>query len=564
MGDEDLQAQIEKLKDENVKLRDVLTLAGHDMPAEGPEGVKGAADRLVTLMTEGGQLLKEREVLQVEHAHLSAVAIETAQEDPDLERLVGLLAEVEALNEERAQLLGGAPVPMEDDMLDALAMLRPLLGQTNALLADRENLVGERKELLRVAEAAGLASDGLIVGSDDSDMEMQLLSAVKGVVKENDSLKGEISKLRNDNNRLKSGVYEALTASKIDFPEMPILKSLEPVPRAKPLQPPVSPFPPAPQQLVAFSPQATKKSVAASLEPTTVAAEEIAVLKAENARLRAAAEQQLQAAAPAAQTESAPAPIAPAAPEPAPPAAPEPTPPADAEPAAPAAPAPPAAPEPAAPAPVAPAAPEPVAPAVPIFSEQQKSAAPSPMEEELPPLEDIPGIPMAAPAEDPALQGEVKQTLETILKAPPKIEAPEETNAEIDAAADAPLKLKSPKPSPEEILKKAGIPLDPAAMLRTLLAPPSTKRLEEAILPVRTATLPEEDPEQLAIERQQAMCHLLKNQIGIPHDEATEEPEAAVPEPVGPAHPADDDLLKENQEHAMKGALHTLFRSFHS
>ncbi|CAJ1462105.1 unnamed protein product [Effrenium voratum] len=95
----------------------------------------------------------------------------------------------------------------------------------------------------------------------------------------------------------------------------------------------------------------------------------------------------------------------------------------------------------------------------------------------------------------------------------------------------------------------AGIPLTPEAMLKTLLSPCRGKK---ATLP-RTQLAPE-DPEEVAIQRQEAMAHLLKVQLGRPRDE-----EAL--SPVSPAS-ASPQEVDEIQEQAMKGALHTLFRSF--
>jgi len=116
-----------------------------------------------------------------------------------------------------------------------------------------------------------------------------------------------------------------------------------------------------------------------------------------------------------------------------------------------------------------------------------------------------------------------------------------------------PKQVKRPRPRPEELLKQAGIPLTPEAMLKELLSPVKSNKV---MLP-RT-DLPPEDPDEIAIQRQEAMSHLLRVQLGR-RDEGSELD--ARSRELSPSSPKDLDV-DATQEQAMKGALHSLFRSF--
>ncbi|CAE7892813.1 unnamed protein product, partial [Symbiodinium microadriaticum] len=117
------------------------------------------------------------------------------------------------------------------------------------------------------------------------------------------------------------------------------------------------------------------------------------------------------------------------------------------------------------------------------------------------------------------------------------------------------VKPRPPRLSPEEMLKQAGVPLTPEAMLKQLLSPVSAKK---AALP-RTE-LPPEDPDTVALQRQEAMSILLKTQLARHRDEGFEM-ECRSRE-LSPSSKMLD--VDATQEQAMKGALHTLFRSFGS
>lgn len=115
-----------------------------------------------------------------------------------------------------------------------------------------------------------------------------------------------------------------------------------------------------------------------------------------------------------------------------------------------------------------------------------------------------------------------------------------------------PKQAKRPRPRPDELLKQAGIPLTPEAMLKQLLSPPKSNKV---MLP-RTELAPE-DPDEIAMQRQEAMTHLLRVQLGR-RDEGSE-----LDGRSRELSPSPKDLdVDATQEQAMKGALHSLFRSF--
>eukprot|EP00435_Cladocopium_sp_Y103_P049820 s700_g15.t1 len=116
-----------------------------------------------------------------------------------------------------------------------------------------------------------------------------------------------------------------------------------------------------------------------------------------------------------------------------------------------------------------------------------------------------------------------------------------------------PKQVNRPRPRPDELLKQAGIPLTPEAMLKQLLSPPKSNKV---MLP-RTELAPE-DPDEIAMQRQEAMTHLLRVQLGRPRDEGSE-----LDGRSRELSPSPKDLdVDATQEQAMKGALHSLFRSF--
>mmetsp|Transcript_112063 Transcript_112063/g.157113 ORF Transcript_112063/g.157113 Transcript_112063/m.157113 type:complete len:660 (+) Transcript_112063:48-2027(+) len=286
----------------------------------------------------------------------------------------------------------------------------------------------------------------------------------------------------------------------------------------------------------------------------------------------AAAEEPIttQAGAPELTESVAEAPVTePEAPPPTPTAAPEEAPPAPAPEEAPP-PAPAAAPQDAEPAeapkeePPAPAPEE--APPAPALEE----APPAPAVEEAPPEpapEEVPAVVVVTPVEDPpevapAPQASPELPDEATLKAPSAGmtgEADSQDASSKSRAAKAsrfkPVKPRPPRLSPEEMLKQAGVPLTPEAMLKQLLSPVSAKK---AALP-RTE-LPPEDPDTVALQRQEAMSILLKTQLARHRDEGFEL-ECRSRE-LSPSSKMLD--VDATQEQAMKGALHTLFRSFGS
>ncbi|CAK9006606.1 unnamed protein product, partial [Durusdinium trenchii] len=194
---ESLNEQVQRLRTENVKLRELLDAMGVELPGLNDGGITGVADALVALMSEGGSLLREREELILEHARLTVAQQAADDQDPDLDRLLEALLEVDALNAEREQLRAEQGLHREevDDFEDALTRLRPLLTETDSLRAERQRLTSERQSLVEAVEAVGMSAEEIIC-EDDRDLELQLLSAVKGVAVENESLKAKIQDLR--------------------------------------------------------------------------------------------------------------------------------------------------------------------------------------------------------------------------------------------------------------------------------------------------------------------------------------------------------------------------------
>lgn len=457
-------------------------------------GDNDGPDKLAGLVVEGGSLLREREDLIVEHARLVVLQ---EPSDPDLERLLEALKEVDALNAEREQLCTerGEPAPREEDeMTEALARMRDLMQEGDSLKAQQETLVTERKQLL--------GEDAVVEApAPDDDLANELKDMLN-------RLKAENASLRKDNERLLSSVQR----SSVRREDLPIPSQAEPVPHAsRPAQAPdllsggakelVPPRPVSPQASATFANSFTTTStsdvVAAPVSEQVDRLQDIiARLQAENAALKTKVE--VLSAPPSPVKESPPSPVKQ----------------------------------------------EPVAaPAPEIFEEPLKASPPPPA-----PAPEVVEEPLKAAPPPPAPAPEVR---EEPLRAAPPPPAP--------APVEAPPK-RQPM-DPEAMLKQAGIPLQPEALLKQLLISPKPR---QASFP--TAEMPPEvdDPEAVALQRQEAMSHLLKAQLGRPHEDAAEDTEDV--STLDPAPPAPDQSVEEDlagtQEVAMKGALHMLFKSF--
>eukprot|EP00429_Kryptoperidinium_foliaceum_P050556 CAMPEP_0176110556 /NCGR_PEP_ID=MMETSP0120_2-20121206/55515_1 /TAXON_ID=160619 /ORGANISM="Kryptoperidinium foliaceum, Strain CCMP 1326" /LENGTH=375 /DNA_ID=CAMNT_0017444763 /DNA_START=15 /DNA_END=1142 /DNA_ORIENTATION=+ len=238
------RAENERLREENARLRAILETASPDTlcdlaaadsaaltaaasaaiagvgdGAAGAGGTVEVADRLVQLMKEGGQLLKEREALQVENAHLESELLQLVEDDaPDdfperSDVAAAILAEHEA---EIAALRAEA-----DADASCLDSLIPLLGEEDALYAEREKLTSERGQLLGslevvCARAAGQEpspspspsagagpQDAVGDAAGSQDLAARLQCAVEEVKKETGTLEEEVRRLRDDNTRLR-------------------------------------------------------------------------------------------------------------------------------------------------------------------------------------------------------------------------------------------------------------------------------------------------------------------------------------------------------------------------
>ncbi|CAJ1371388.1 unnamed protein product, partial [Effrenium voratum] len=175
----ELGLQVDRLRSENQKLRELLIELGLELPSADQGGAVRAAETLVSLMTEGGSLVREREELILEHARLTVAQQAAEDQDPDLEQLLQALLEVDALNAEREQLRmerGLQEQAEADELVDALSKLRPLLSETDVLRTERQRLVSERRSLAEVAQGAGVFAEEVL---EDEDLELQLLNAVK-------------------------------------------------------------------------------------------------------------------------------------------------------------------------------------------------------------------------------------------------------------------------------------------------------------------------------------------------------------------------------------------------
>lgn len=538
---ESLNEQVEYLRTENVKLRELLESMGVELPSVSLEegGVMGAADALVHLMSEGGFLLREREDLILEHARLSVAEQAAEDQDPDLDRLLEALLEVDALQAEREQLRAERGLPSEevDDFEDALTRLRPLFNEIDGLRAERQRLASERKGLVEAVEVVGMSAEEILC-EEDRDLELQLLNAVKGVAMENESLKAEIQELQAQISRLRNHRSSDQREALEELPQVapaPRPKAPSPVPelhhRVNTL---VLDRPSKPEALGVFAAGNTgapKESRSGDLGKLQ---EIIDRLQTENTHLKS----QIVALTPQAKSAGE------AAPEdhPDPRAPPLPENPGTEEPDAKETAAQPAGDMPEAPPPL----PEREAEATEeSHPEAEQAAGDMPedgidhegagnMRPEAPPL----------PEKD-AMMEELQQ-----MKGVKIVSAEEPQKA--PKANIWPKQAKRARPRPDELLKQAGIPLTPEAMLKQLLSPPKSNKV---MLP-RTELAPE-DPDEIAMQRQEAMTHLLRIQLGR-RDEGSE-----LDGRSRELSPSPKDLdVDATQEQAMKGALHSLFRSF--
>lgn len=219
-----LRAENENLRVSNLRLRAATSLArpqtptvARQLPAEGADGLS-IAEQLARHTKRGAELLKDRQGILKENAQLAAqlraraansdaatwgTETETRLQHDDLSRLLPmleegdeLLAERERLREERRELVGD------------LEELLPMLVDRDALRAEREELEAERKELLAMlppdAEGVGDAELPAQEAGDEEDLGARLRAAVGDAARENASLEVEISGLRGEGEQLRS------------------------------------------------------------------------------------------------------------------------------------------------------------------------------------------------------------------------------------------------------------------------------------------------------------------------------------------------------------------------
>eukprot|EP00930_Biecheleria_cincta_P014521 TRINITY_DN1245_c0_g1_i5.p1 TRINITY_DN1245_c0_g1~~TRINITY_DN1245_c0_g1_i5.p1 ORF type:complete len:293 (+),score=96.50 TRINITY_DN1245_c0_g1_i5:115-993(+) len=176
-----------------------------------------------------------------------------------------------------------------------------------------------------------------------------------------------------------------------------------------------------------------------------------------------------------------------------------------------------------------------------LMPDQLKAAAPPPPhsyadeqkdEDELPPLEDFPAPETLKAAAPP--QQETPKTLPTPqarkLPAPPSEQRRAPPSLEASGTLQVP---KTPervrdRRSAEEVLRDAGVPLEPEALLRALISPSGMNMTsKQAKYPVQAPETEEDDPAAVQMERQEAMSKLLTNRLklNMQHDVAEEPPE---------------------------------------
>jgi len=221
-----IRQENERLRDDNVRLRAAVaavrpaTPLPESTPRGGPQ-LAGAADALLYRMQEGADLLREREVLEAEHAWLAG------EGDYDEFQGLGCATHHEDHPCSSSEVPAGEAVDPEFESLDRLL---PLLSEGDALQAEREELRSERQELLAAIQESGITSDinpgGVDAAAFDRDLEFRIRQAVEDVTRENDSLEAEIAKLRNDNGKLrehKASVDTAGPARSVAIEEQPAL-----------------------------------------------------------------------------------------------------------------------------------------------------------------------------------------------------------------------------------------------------------------------------------------------------------------------------------------------------
>lgn len=206
-----MRLENELLRSENLRLRAAVCAARPETPqpsATVPStpvggGALGAADRLVHLMQEGGNLLQEREALRAENEALES-------------ELEAMVAGSEAAGSEEGGPDAEAPNSAdegEEQTPDGAMVerLMPLLSEGDALRTERVGLRHERQELLSELEAMGATAAGveeaapdLETAAVDQELEQRFLSAVEDASRENAALEAEIQKLREENSRLRT------------------------------------------------------------------------------------------------------------------------------------------------------------------------------------------------------------------------------------------------------------------------------------------------------------------------------------------------------------------------
>ncbi|CAK9100938.1 unnamed protein product [Durusdinium trenchii] len=534
---ESLNEQVQRLRTENVKLRELLDAMGVELPGLNDGGITGVADALVALMSEGGSLLREREELILEHARLTVAQQAADDQDPDLDRLLEALLEVDALNAEREQLRAEQGLHREevDDFEDALTRLRPLLTETDSLRAERQRLTSERQSLVEAVEAVGMSAEEIIC-EDDRDLELQLLSAVKGVAVENESLKAKIQDLRAQISRLRNHSSDRCE-------DLPVLHQVDRVPRVNAPSPVpdlcsrgantlVQDRPSKPEVVGAFLANAEpKESRSGELQKLQ---EIIDRLQSENAQLKShivGLSPQESDTIPSGNIgdtlPEAPLPLPEHAEEQATQEA------TDAEQAA---------------GDMLPEAP----PAPP-----QDAAEEGILTEESQEVREIPGegeVREFAP-EAEALLSRMQERSQRQQEEKEPRKPRRKANAHHSNVRPKE-EVQRPRAPPDELFKQAGIPITTEAMLQQLLSPSKGKKV---LLP-RTLSLTPEDKNATAQQRQEAMGKLLRTQmqLGRPREEGADlDGRSPV---LSPSRMTDSDVA--TQEQAMKGALHTLFRCF--
>jgi len=188
-----------RIRADNQRLRALVSVAQPETPEADfclpstPTGNSGAVDVLAELMSEGGRLLRQRETLQAENA-----ALEGTEQEEEAKRHVA--------EEETADVSD----PFEGKELAAMERLMPLLSEGDALRTERQKLRAERQGLLAELHSTGDLSSGLADFSKDeglaladAELENSFLAAIDETRRENLSLEGEITTLRQDNARLR-------------------------------------------------------------------------------------------------------------------------------------------------------------------------------------------------------------------------------------------------------------------------------------------------------------------------------------------------------------------------